>query len=251
MSGKKWQRRFISFILELRVGIRTFFLLTDQSMFVGLEVVFTGRQSVVWTCLFRKTEVQQKESQTSFFPAGTLSQSCAGLLLKLHCIPHGLLGSFVPSLICSTSRSVCLHGGTQGNHICIHHLAASPPLNAVLRVWGSSSCSMSKPNCLPHRSERRSYFMSPLCSNRVTNSHRTGNEIHIFWIKPCNSKTLCLAPVRAFCKACRSISSWDVFPNQAGQIRYKLFSSPPTKKECFWRMLCILWPADTIDAKKC
>lgn len=147
MSGKKWQRRFISFILELGVGIRTFFLLTDQSMFVGLEVVFTGRQSVVWTCLFRKTEVQQKESGTSFFPAGTLSQSCAGLLLKLHCIPHGLLGSFVPSLICSSSRSVCLHGRTQGNHICIHHLAASPPLNAVLRVWGSSSCSMSLTAC--------------------------------------------------------------------------------------------------------
>lgn len=75
----------------------------------------------------------------------------------------------------------------QGKYLCQHDLAADPPSNAVLRVWGSSSsCSneraMNTPNFFSHPGSMKDNFISASlpCSHYVTDSHRTGNEIHIF-----------------------------------------------------------------------
>lgn len=202
-------------------------------MFGGLVVVLTRRWSLVQTCLFRNIEVQQKESRKGFFfPAGTFSQSPAGLLLKLQGLPHDLLCSFFPSLIRS-SLTQCLFptsaAGPQGKYLCQHDLAADPALNAVLKVWGSSSScsdewSMNTPNFFSHPGSMKDSNISVSLpySHRVTDSHGTGNEIHIFWVKICSCKTLFLASARAFYKACRSISSWN-FSKQTGQKRYNLF----------------------------
>lgn len=149
-------------------------------MFGGLAVVLNGRWSLVQTCLFRNIEVQQKESRKGFFPAGTLLQSSAGLLLKLQGLVHDLLCSFFPSLICSslTQRLIPLTASEPPEkRLCQDDLAADRPLNAALRVWdSSSSCSseqsMNKPNFFSHPSSKKDncISLSLPCSHYVTDS---------------------------------------------------------------------------------
>lgn len=127
--------------------------------------------------MFRNTEIQQKESRKGFFPDGALSQSSAGLFLKLQDLPYDLLCPFFPSLICS-SLTQCLFpmsaSESPGKGLCQHKLAAKPPLNAVLRVWGSSSScsseqSMNTPNffLLPHSTKDNYHSLSLPCSHCV------------------------------------------------------------------------------------
>lgn len=117
-----------------------------------------------------------------------------------------------------------------------------------LRVWSTSSCSnswsMDRTHCFSHLGSVKDTFhvISPhygLSGTGKSTSSESNSTIQDPLFN-C-SKSLLGSLLICFCL--------QYFSHQPGQIYYNYFF-PPARKESFRMMLHILWPVDTIDAKK-